>query len=467
MRKTPVAIACALAFGLSGTAFAADSADVQAMKQQMEALQQQLNALQTKVNSAPAAASSSKSGISYNPNDPLTLHVGDGAVTLYGHADLSYDVANNGQEKINQISSNLSYIGVKGFHPLGNTGLKAVVQVETLADISATPTEKGGLASRNSFVGLSGGFGTVMLGKTDTPYKRSTAALDPFSASVGDYNTIMGNTGGDSRAEFDARLSHSLFYDSPKVAGFSVNALFSPSQKLHDNLSGTNNSFPVGEKVCSGATPGSSGSTPDSNGQCDDGGFHNAYSIAGNYSNGPIFATVAYEMHQSVNRTSDALADGTVTGIVGNESAAKIGLAYDFGSNKLAAIYEDLFRSGVPAIYNERARKGWYVSDVQKLGGGFDLMAAWAHAGNTGGSQDFPGVDNHANMYDLGVKYHFDKRTSLYLVAAYLDNSAGAHYALGAGGHGAVIAAPRDATTGETIPGAREKAISAGMQFNF
>jgi predicted porin len=457
---TPLAVAIAISFGASGTALAADSTEVQALKQQMEAMQRQMAAMQNKLEAmtaAPAPAPKSASSES-----PLTAHIGGATATLYGHADLSFDVARDGKNSVNQVSSNLSYLGVRASKDLGSTGLAAIVQIETLANISATPTETGGLASRNSFVGLQGGFGTVMLGKTDTPYKRATAMMDPFSASVGDYNSILGNTGGDLRAEFDDRLPHSLFYDSPNFGGFSVYALYSPGQKLPNLAGADNDAFAQGEKVCAGATPRSSGSDPDPAAlKCNDGAFTNAYSIAFNYDAGPLLGTAAYERHKAVDRTGDT------GGIVSDESAAKIGVRYNFGSNQLAGIFEKLYRDGgIDPTLNERARNSYYLSDVQQLGNGIDLMGAWAHAGKTPGGPDFGTLDDKANMYSLGVKYHYDKQTSVYLVGALLKNGPGAHFALGASGHGAPIASPRD-DTGATIAGQTIKALSVGMQFNF
>ena len=460
MKMTPLALALAISFGASGTAFAADSAEVQALKQQMEEMQRQMAAMQNRLNAmtaapqAPAAAAPSAS--------PLTAHIGGATATLYGHADLSFDAARDGKNSVNQISSNLSYLGVRASKDLGSSGLAAIAQIETLANISGTPTETGGLASRNSFVGLRGGFGAIMIGKTDTPYKRATAAMDPFSASVGDYNSIMGNTGGDLRAEFDARLPHSIWFDSAKFGGFSVEALYSPGQKF-DNLAASDKyAYPQGEKVCAGATPGASGSSSDPGAlKCNDGAFTNAYSIALNYNAGPLLATLDYEKHDAVDRTGDT------GGIVSNESAAKIGVRYNFGSNQLAAIVEKLYRDGgIDPTVNERARSGFYLSDVQKLGNGFDLMAAWAHAGRTPGGPDFGTLDDRANMYTIGMKYHYDKQTSVYLVGALLKNGPGAHYALGASGHGVPIASPRD-DAGDTIPGQTLKSVSAGMQFSF
>ncbi len=470
MRLKPIVFACMLALAAASASAAEDPAMTQ-MKQQIEALQKQLAAMQGKLeqmSAAPApqaqASPTQQQAQSQQASaaGPLTTTIGGAAVTLYGYADLSVDSARNGVERVNQVSSNLSYLGVKAAKPLGSTGVSAIAQVETLVNISGTPTETGGLGSRNSFVGLQGNFGKIMLGKYDTPYKRSTAAMDPFASSVADYNSIMGNTGGDLRAEFDARLSHSIFWDSPVINGFSANVLVSPGQKLMDLSGGANNAFPQGEKVCSGATPGSSGSLPDATtNSCNDGAFGNAYSAAVNYENGPLFATAAYERHQSVNRSGDT------GGVVANESAAKVGVSYKIAANRVSAIYEKFFRGGgIDPTLNERARNGYYLSDVYTFAPKWDAMLAWAHAGQTPGGPDFGTLDDQANMYAVGLKYHMDVQTSFYAVATMLKQGAGAHYALGASGHGTPIASPRS-DAGDTLGGHTLTAVSAGMQYAF
>jgi predicted porin len=464
MKITPIALVCAALFGYSASTWAATPDDVDALKQQMALMQQQMAALQSKLDAvattAPAAQSAPPQAVA--PAAPLTAHIGGASVTLYGFADLSADTTSNGKEHLNQISSNLSYLGVRGGKGLGNSGLKAIFQIETLVNISGTPTETGALGSRNSFVGLEGQFGKIMLGKTDTPYKRATATMDPFASSVGDYNTIMGNTGGDLRAEFDARIPHSIFYDSPKWGPFSVNALYSPGQKYGNLTDSDKYAFAQGEKLCAGATPGSSGSLPDPGSPlCNDGAFTNAYSASFNFDSGPLLFTLSYERHQAVDRTSD---NG---GITSDESAAKAGVTYRFGANRLSAIYEKFYRGGgIPSALNERARSGYYLSDVQELGNGLDLMAAWAHAGATPGGPDFGTVNDKANMVAIGVKYHYDKQVALYLTGAMLKQGAGAHYALGAGGHGTAIASPRN-DAGDNIPGQDIRALSAGLQYAF
>jgi len=228
---------------------------VPAYAQSTQDLQRQIDQLQRQVDSMKNEEAKESTG----GKAPVTA---DTTIQLYGHLDLSIDTATKGMSDGHMrsdgtaavgklgwqpdISSNLSYFGVRGGHDLDG-GLRAIFQFETQVDVAATPggsvssassdnQVKGAFASRNSYLGLAGGFGAVKLGKTDAPYKLSTARMDPFSASVGDYNSIMGNTGGDNRAEFDTRLSHAVWYESPNLNGFRLSVLWSPGQnRSNDN----------------------------------------------------------------------------------------------------------------------------------------------------------------------------------------------------------------------------------------
>ena len=69
-----------------------------------------------------------------------------------------------------RVTSNTSKIGFKGQEDLGN-GVKALWQVEQEVSIDDGGARKGAWAGRNSFVGLEGGFGKVLLGNHDSAYK--------------------------------------------------------------------------------------------------------------------------------------------------------------------------------------------------------------------------------------------------------------------------------------------------------
>ena len=426
-------------------------------------------------------------------------------LTLYGHADLSFDWFDNGvrdptaapdniggRSRNLAVSSNLSYFGVRATHDLsryGYEGWAALLQYETLVETASTPSERAALGSRDSYLGIRGPYGAIKLGKSDTPYKRSTALFDPFRNTVGDYNSIMGNTGGDARAEFDARLPHSIWYESPTIGGFQFSALFSPGQNLAQDFSAN----PLGEFNCSGSTPRSSGSgfpaDPFGAGICTDGSFGNAYSAALTFKHGWFTAIAAYERHDAVNRLADeGIADTRqpqdtgpnatvfayglpVTGVgIKPEWAAKGGIGLNLPTNtQIYGIFEHMEREGTTAIFNERTRNGTFVSATQTFGP-WEFSASWAHAfktpgdpaGNAGTAGD---PQNQADMYAAGARYNFDKDFRVYLVGALLQNGPGAHYCLGPSGHGFSICS-RDGTNA-TQPGTDIKAVSVGLRYLF
>ncbi|MBI3811297.1 MAG: porin [Nitrospirae bacterium] len=427
--------------------------------------------------------------VQQKPGSALTFEVGTGEVTLYGEANISVDYVDNGLSNragavgknggIDQISSNQSYFGVRGSRPL-NDYFKGVFQLETEPAYTSTPGPgsdaqvKSGLGSRDSFVGLQGFWGGLKVGKEDAPYKRSTARMDPFAKSLGDYNSIIGNSGGDNRAEFDTRVPHAVWYESPNIMGLNASVLMSPGQnRMGDN------SIPARlEPTCTGGNNGP---------PCTDGSFGRLWSTAITYTGGPLYALAAYELHQRVNRTGDeggASNGDPPAGSVGvaDESALKGGLQLhiDATSTIVNLIYEKLKRNAPDNAFNERTRNtATWVAITQKVTTEDELNFGWAHAGKTpgdpGGSINVPGtplqqvagpINNQANMYSVGYIHRFDdKKTSLYLVGSEMKNQKGAHYDLGASGHGAVVDC-KDGS-GACFTGTTIKAVSVGMVYDF
>ena len=507
--RKPLNAACILALSVSGAVYSgvvlADDAsdakkEIEALKQQVNALMQKIEQLATKQEATSAKqetleAKSSSGGSSFLKDSEF-----------YGNLDLSIDDTTKGLQSsyalggspvgrvgyMPAISTNLSYLGWRGKHGIGDD-LDVVFQLETQVDIAATAgtantnsnndsTVKGALTSRNSFVGLaSKSGGAVKIGKTDAPYKTSTARMNPFSGMIGDYSVVMGNTGGDNRVEFGTRIDHAIWYESPNMSGFTINALVSPGQ----NRSTDNSLIASGESSCAGGNVPGSGALPPS---CNDGSFGSAYSASANFTTGPLYVTAAYELHKDVNRTSD-LANLDPRD-VGDERAAKIGIQYAFPtSTTVSAIYEDMKRK-IPAdleFQNERTRKGYWLALVQGLTSKDSLSFGWAHAKaspgdpgqhNTPGGAD---PDNAANMYTVAYKHAFDKQTTWYADWAMTVNHSAAHYDLGAGGravttdcHDASQLAAFDPTTGAVtgngphcFAGGRLQGVSVGVNYKF
>jgi predicted porin len=462
--------------------------------------------------------------LEHKPGNPLTFYTPGGEITGYGNIDVSFDAttkalggnvgnANAGGSELAPvgnfgwlpaISSNSSYLGVRGFQRLENFPFNFVYQLEVGFDVSATPGLKqinsslsdnvnGALFNRNTYIGFaSPEFGAIKIGKTMSPYSNSTGGFNPFAGQIGDYRVIMGNTGGDNRVEFDTRLDHSIWYESPTIGGFQFNALFSPGQ----NRSTINDNIPAGGSDCTGGNdPTSGGDLPVT---CSDGSFGNAYSANLSYTNGPFYATVAYERHSGVNRQSDVAAiygiansglfsnasscaqtatfaanAGGFFGVnggsaatqqanflrlcnedVADEDAFKVGALYTFSTKTtVGAIFEMMHRY-VPAelqFINERQRNGTWFFVTQELTPVDSMSFGWAHAFAANGD---PGQHNSATQTtaDLGAtfalnndsadmvtanyKHKFGANLTWYTAVAATINGPSAHYDLGAGGHG-------------------------------
>src|SRR5436853_2875580 len=381
-QKTSVALAVSLALGCVGNAHADQASDMQAkldaLQKEIQELQAQIGALRKKQEQAAPAAAAAPAKAPANEvkaGKELVFKVGGGEVQLYGHADVSLDDQTNGMTGflngglpvtrhngwVPDVSSNLSFFGVRGNRAVSDD-LKGVFQFETEISYAATPgasdpapdttAQKSRLGSRNSFVGLqSEEYGAIKLGKTDTPYKTATARMDPFASTPGDYNAIMGNSGGDNRTEFDFRAPHSVWYESPNIMGAHANFLVSTGQ----NRSTDTGLYAQGEPDCSGGN--STGGLNGNAGQptsCTDGSFATLYSVDFTYESGPLYATFAYELHKDVNRIGDEVVPGTIG--ISDEYVYRLGLQYTFPTNTtLKVLFKRMNRDAISDSLDERS----------------------------------------------------------------------------------------------------------------
>jgi predicted porin len=479
----------------------------------------------------------------HKPGSALTFETPGGEITGYGNLDVSFDVGskNVGPLQLNgssppvgnfgwmpAISTNSSYFGLRGFQRIPNQQFSFVYQLEAGFEISATPgtaennsadhnTVNGALFSRNSFIGFSDpASGALKVGKTDAPYKNSTAAFDPFVGTWGTYLSIMGNTGGDLRAEFMGRLDHSVWYESPTINGWQFNFLFMPGQ----NRAWDSSNIAAGEVECTGGdTPQSGGNLPDA---CNDGAFSDAISTNLSYTSGGFYSTAAFEWHHAVNRQSD------ITGIYGvgtpgssgcsslasaasatacqnffdqdvaDEWAAKIGALYKFETGTTAGAIVEYMQRDVPSdlqFQDERTRWGTWVFVSQILTPVDSVHFGWAHAfrtpGDPGqhndatlvtadGAGTFAPNDNQADMVAAMWRHTLMPGLTWYNVVSAIFNGPSAHYALGAqsstgvsvdchdasdtdGSYGSYVGAPGPhCYTGTTIVG-----VSSGLNYKF
>lgn len=157
--------------------------------------------------------------------------------TLYGKLNVSLDSidTDTGAAATStnnfQLNSNASRIGIKGDAETGIQGLKGLYYAEFGVDVD---DGTGPFTQRNIYAGLKGGFGTLRLGKIDTPLKDAQGKVDQFNDLTAD---IANLTAGETRA------NNSIYYSSPKIAGgLTLNLALYPGEGVDvDNADGDNN----------------------------------------------------------------------------------------------------------------------------------------------------------------------------------------------------------------------------------
>ena len=325
-------------------------------------------------------------------------------VDVYGL--IHFAIEDNDKANVDpQVTDRVSRIGFKGSEDLGG-GLKAIWQIEQQINATSSAFEKqdtaaatsawetsngafGGAGLRNTFVGLSGGFGTVLMGRHDTPYKIGSGSLDIMADSIGDYNSIQGVALVD--AVHDYRSPQAIAYISPNLAGFTVAV--------------------AGIATNSGPWVHAGRGTLDV-GNLDNGDTIDATSATIMYSNGPLFASLGY---QDVN-----LADS---------QAWKAAVSYTLGDATIGALYENVDKSvqglsGAAASVGAADRDSWLVNVKYNLGA-ITLKGIYGQASidaYTVGLVTTAKKDQKAWVLD--ADYNFSKRTTAYVAYSSSDNGA-------------------------------------------
>lgn len=140
----------------------------------------------------------------------LLLVVGGSAfaeIDVYGKLNVTLQNSDEASASVVELQSNASRVGVKGEEAL-NQGLTAIYQFEWEVDPDGQ-TGDDNFSARNQFVGLTGAFGTVKVGRHDTALKEAQGDFDLFNDLEGDIkNTFNGEN----------RLRNYVGYTTPTFA---------------------------------------------------------------------------------------------------------------------------------------------------------------------------------------------------------------------------------------------------------
>jgi len=296
-------------------------------------------------------------------------------VTVYGRLDQGYNTVkatsgatvNAKTTGIGGIASG-NRIGFRGEEDLGG-GLKA----NFTAEFAFAPDENESLGqsgNRQSFLGFSGGFGSVTVGRQYTLIHSIQGALDPNGNA-----TAAGWLAGLTNS---ARADDAIIYTTPSLQGFTGSVL--------------------------AALPGSETSTAPGASKAGD-----ITSIALAYTGGPLSVRAVQESTKntalSVTRPGQTAATA-LSDALAHRKAQSIGASYDFGP---AAVY-----------YINTSAKGGSTADTGKLtssniGLRVPLGAITVNATmSTGRYTDSGAAGVGLSGYLLGANYALSKRTAVY-----------------------------------------------------
>lgn len=305
------------------------------------------------------------------------------SVTLYGRADVGYANQVNSstvngvttETKLNGVTSHnsvSSFWGIQGTEDLGG-GLKANFKFE--ADLFPATGATGssgadsgfaagvdrasnGAFDRTSLVGLSGGFGSLNLGRDYLPTFSLAAATDVFAQS---YLTTVGLS-----APVGSTVSRQVIYTTPNLSGFTGKISF--------------------------------GNTDTTVGAVD--AVARNHNLSGIYSNGPLYVGLAYGVREAVAAATN------------KDEMTILGAAYDFGVLRLVGNY----------ITTKATASNTNTDTTQTetnigLTAPFGAVTAIAQIGRNTSSSSVAGSvgDRSGNDWAIGADYALSKRTTAFV----------------------------------------------------
>lgn len=303
-------------------------------------------------------------------------------VTIYGLVDVG--VSHRGDNIAPGVGSKFSVdsgiqsgnrLGFKGTEDLGN-GLKAGFVLETGFGIEQPEFRNGSpLFGRQAFVTLSGGFGTLAVGRVYTPQYNLLSSVDPFG-----FGTVgrMGNL-----YETNVRVDNTVVYISPSFSGLTVTAAYV------NNLSGAE-------------TAGNDNDV-------------RVFALSPVYKNGPILLGLNY--HRIDPQTTGA-ASLDVWDLAGS---------YDFGVAKVAAAY------GHREVNATDERNSWMLGVTVPVSGAGRVLASYNY---TKLDKSGTSVDPKSTQWAIGYEHDLSKRTNLYVAYADISNKKGATASVGDASNG-------------------------------
>jgi len=295
------------------------------------------------------------------------------------------------------VDSNNSYLGFRGERNLGSTGLKGIWQIEQAIEID-TGNSDATFSNRNSFLGLSGGFGTVKLGHMDTIYKEFGAVVGMFGITSGNFispSEVLSKNAASGSGSFHLRQANSLQYLSPEFGGLQFGAQYSPDE-------GRDLGTDVNKEL---------------------------WSFGVKYEAGPMYLSLQHEIHKDffggTRGTPVARGDNS------KDRATRASATYKLGNHLLSADLAQIEYTESGGDLNSYKHIAWDVGIESKWGGPW--RTALEYVQSQAGSCSFSVGDCNTDglkgqLIAAGLAYDLDKSTFLYLIGARLINGKSASF---------------------------------------
>lgn len=324
------------------------------------------------------------------------MYAANAAVTVGGQAHISADYVDTiitgiDTRKVWNISSNVSNIFFKAEEDLGG-GLKGVAYLQQYFrfdnQYGQAPTTATGANNRwfdaPAYAGLSGGFGTILLGTQDGPAKLVGRSVDLFGNMIGDSR---------SAGEDNTRVSNSISYTTPTFGGVSIVGMVGTNQ---DNALNT-------------ATQTAQASSQ---------------TLGVNYAGGPVKVSAAYMQILSDANNATTYADNIIM---------NLGVSFQAGPARIVGYYQQNNAAGnVDGTDNTT-----YGLGVAFKFGNETVKAQYYSLTNS--SLAF--ADRSSSVYAIGFDHAFSKTFTGYVAVAVADNDLGNTVSMtGGGGHGDNVA---------------------------
>lgn len=259
------------------------------------------------------------------------------------------------QTKLDSGGVNGSRWGLKGSEDLGG-GLKANFKLEQGFALDNGAATAGQAFSREAYVGFSGGFGEVKLGKVWTAYDDVSGASDAvFDSALAPMNHVFASTG------YAGNPGNTIYYATPAMGGFGAAISYSLGEDKTAITSATSTT-----------------------------------SMNVTYGAGPVAVQFGYQVEDKVNPTA-ASADAKFT---------RLGGSYDLGVAALKATYGK--------VTNVGGVSGVDATEYQ-LGVDFPVSSALTLSASYAKSDDSNvGFEQSRKGYGIAAAYTLSKRTFLY-----------------------------------------------------